>query len=312
MIGPLLLLGAVAAQAPAARVPDATQLRLAITFDDLPAHGPLPVDETRAEIAGTIAKTLAAAGAPSVYGMVNGALEEREPGSAEALVRWRAEGLPLANHGWSHLSLDKMTPAQFEDELVHNEPLLSTNAQSLSFRWFRYPYLDEGRDPALRDAARSILARHGYRIAAVTMSFADYSWNAPYARCTAQKDSTEIRGLEHSYLGAAERAITASRAAAHRIYGRDIPYVLLMHAGAFDARMLPRLLALYQRQGFRFVTLDEAEADPAYRTDVDPSLPSDETGLQHHLPAPDGPLRPAGFDPADLDKICRPKNEGNG
>jgi hypothetical protein len=27
-----------------------------------------------------------------------------------------------------------------------------------------------------------------------------------------------------------------------QLYNRDIPYVLLMHIGAFDARMLPRLL----------------------------------------------------------------------
>lgn len=284
-------------------------LRLAITFDDLPAHGPLPTGETRAAIAQSIAQTLVSTSVPSVYGMVNGSLEEREPGSAQALVRWRAEGLPLANHGWSHTSVDKMTAAQFEDELVHNEPLLAGTGQQLSYRWFRYPYLDEGRDPALRDAARSILARHGYSIAAVTMSFADYSWNAPYARCVAQHDEPAIAGLEQSYLAAAERAITASRKASHAIYHRDIPYVLLMHAGAFDARMLPRLLALYQRHGFRFVTLEEAEQDPAYRADLDPSLPFDAAGLQHHLPAPDGPLRPAGFDPADLDKVCAPEGD---
>ena len=83
------------------------------------------------------------------------------------------------------------------------------------------------------------------------MSFADYSWNAPYARCLAKGDQAAIAGLERSYLAAAERAITASRAASKTIYGRDIPYVLLMHAGAFDARMAPRLLALYRPDGER-------------------------------------------------------------
>lgn len=303
MILAFAMLAAIAASS-APAVPD---LQLAITFDDLPAHGPLPAGETRADIAQSIAHALVSAGAPSVYGMVNGVLEEREPGSAQALVRWRAEGLPLANHGWSHTSLDKVTPARFEDELVHNEALLSASGQRVSFRWFRYPYLDEGRDPGLRDAARSVLARHGYSIAAVTMSFADYSWNAPYARCLARHDTTVIADLEQSYLAAADRAITASRKASHSIYHRDIPYVLLMHAGAFDARMLPRLLALYQRHGFRFVPLDEAEQDPAYRADLDPSLPFDPAGLQHHLPAPDGPLAPAGFNPADLDQVCAPQ-----
>ena len=41
---------------------------------------------------------------------------------------------------------------------------------------------------------------------------------------------------------------------AQALYGRDIPYVLLLHIGAFDAR----LLASYQSRGFRFVTLVEA------------------------------------------------------
>ena len=36
------------------------------------------------------------------------------------------------------------------------------------------------------------------------MSFADYSWNAPYARCVAQHDAASITGLEQSYLAAAE------------------------------------------------------------------------------------------------------------
>jgi len=283
----------------------AARPRLAITFDDLPAHGPLPAGESRPVIAATIAKALNDAGAPLVYGMINGVLEEREPGSADALTQWRDAGLPLGNHGWSHTSLDTMTPEAFEAELIRNEPLLSATAQAQSWHWFRYPYLDEGKDAATRDAARAILARHGYRIAAVTMSFADYSWNEPYARCVAKGDEAAIAGLEQSYLAAAERAITASRAASKSIYGRDIPYVLLMHAGAFDARMAPRLLALYRQHGFRFVTLDEAESDPAYRADVDPSQPFDATGLQHHLPAPDGPLRPAGFDPAELTQICR-------
>ena len=301
---PLALIGSIVLAASVTSAASTARLRLAITFDDLPAHGPLPAGLTRSAIAGTIARALNDAGVPLVYGMVNGVLEEREPGSADALTQWLNAGLPLGNHGWSHTSLDTLTPDQFEAELARNEPLLSATGQTQSWRWFRFPYLDEGREPSLRDAARAILARRGYRIAAVTMSFADYSWNAPYARCIARGDDAAIAGLEQSYLAAAARAITASRAASRSIYGRDIPYVLLMHAGAFDARMAPRLLALYRQHGFRFVTLDDAESDPAYRADLDPTLPFDAASLEHHLPAPDGPLRPAGFDPAELTKIC--------
>jgi hypothetical protein len=82
-------------------------------------------------------------------------------------------------------------------------------------------------------------------------------------------DSAAIQSLEAGYLKAAEQSIDSSREMAKALYGHDIPYVLLMHLGAFDARMLPRLLALYKQRGFEFVTLEQAEKDPFYISDID-------------------------------------------
>jgi hypothetical protein len=89
------------------------------------------------------------------------------------------------------------------------------------------------------------------------------------------------------------------------LYGRDIPYVLLMHAGAFDARMAPRLLALYRAKGFGFTTLAEAEADPFYRTDVEPGLPPAPTTLEDALRAKGLPVPANPVDLAALEGICR-------
>src|SRR5258707_7859492 len=46
-------------------------LRIAITFDDLPAHGPLPPGETRLEVASKIIAALHNAHVPPIYGFVN-------------------------------------------------------------------------------------------------------------------------------------------------------------------------------------------------------------------------------------------------
>ena len=63
--------------------------------------------------------------------------------------------------------------------------------------------------------------------------------------------------------------ITVFRETTHTLYGRDIPYILLMHVGAFDAKMLPDLIDLFRRRGFAFTTLPEASKDPAYAEDPD-------------------------------------------
>jgi tRNA(Met) C34 N-acetyltransferase TmcA len=124
---------------------------------------------------------------------------------------------------------------------------------------------------------RAFLLLRGYKVTGVTMSFGDYLWNDPYARCVAKGDTKAIELLESSYLAAAHESIRHYRQLSQTLFGRDISYVLLMHVGGFDARMLPRLLELYRSQGFEFITLQQAESNDFYRQDTDLNLPRDRT-----------------------------------
>ena len=245
---------------------------ISITFDDIPAHGPLVPGQTRVDVIRAITGALAAAKVPA-FGFLNAGFGLDAPDDAAgAIAAWRAAGLPLGNHTYSHANLDKVGAAAFAADMVRNEGPLSAVAKGTDWHWFRYPFLSEGSTPAVRDAARADLRARGYRAAAVTMSFNDFSWNPVYAACSVKGDAGAIARLEASFLGDARAAALAARARAKAQVGRDIPYVLLMHVGAFDARMLPKLLALYREMGFRFVTLPEAEADPYYARAVDLSL----------------------------------------
>jgi hypothetical protein len=79
--------------------------------------------------------------------------------------------------------------------------------------------------------------------------------------------------MEDMYLASLRENIGFSRSLGRAIYHREIPQVLLMHVGAFSARMMPRVIREYRRAGFQFVSLAEAESDPAYAEDVDARLP---------------------------------------
>lgn len=253
--------------------------QIALTFDDLPAHGPLPAGGDRAAIAAEIIAALATHHAPA-FGFLNGGFGAGDPASPEVLAAWHAARLPIGNHTFSHLNLETVGAAAFLADAKRNEGPLAAAAGAQDWRWFRYPFLSEGSDPAARDTVRAALRREGYRIAAVTMSFGDYAWNDAYARCVGKRDEAAIGALETSYLAAARAQALRSRALAQRALGRDIPYVLLMHLGAFDARMLPRLLTLYETMGFGFTTLPAAETDPFYAAARDLSLPGPSPTLE--------------------------------
>jgi peptidoglycan/xylan/chitin deacetylase (PgdA/CDA1 family) len=254
-----------------------SKLQIALTIDDLPLHAPYPPGDTPDSVAAGVSGALK--GLPA-YGFVNAHWVADRPDTASVLPVWRAAGLSLGNHGWTHRHLSEMSVDQFEDELVRNEAVLARTSGGSDWHWFRYPFLDEGKDEQQRAAARAILAKRGYKIAAVTMDFSDWAWTAPYARCSAAKDDRAIAELERMYVQAATEGMAFARQLSREVYGRDIPYVVLLHESPFEARMLPRLIALYRSAGFRFVSLPDAERDPAYADQTNPSLPAEPKGLE--------------------------------
>lgn len=243
---------------------------VALTFDDLPVHGPLPVGMTRLEIASSVIRSLQAAHAPPSYGFVNAKGLEQEPSSVAVLEAWRAAQFPLGNHTFSHMDLSTNSAEGFEQDLIADESILKKYMGSEDWHWLRFPFLDEGDGLAKHRALQAFLEEHGYRVAEVTLSFGDYAYSVPYARCLAKSDQQGLGQLKQSYLDAAAKSLEQGRALSVELFGRDIKHVMLLHIGSIEAVMLPQLLELLKQRGFTLVTLAQAESDPAYSMHPDP------------------------------------------
>jgi len=267
----------LASQTPAPAKPAAdTTARVALTFDDLPAHGPIPAGSSRVEIARRILDALHAHQAPPIYGFVNAKDLDQHPEDNEVLTLWRAAGYPLGNHAFSHMDLHANTAEAFEQDLLTNEPTLERLMAGQDWHWLRFPYLREGDTPEKYHAVRSFLTAHKYRIAQVTLSFDDYAYNEPYARCLAKQDTAGIEWLQASYLTRADESLRRGQDLARTLFQHEIPHVMLLHIGGFETIMLPKLLDLLKQRGFTLITLPEASSDPAYA--ADPDVPGNWSG----------------------------------
>ena len=267
-------------------------IAIALTFDDLPAHGPLPPGETRLSVAKAVLATLKAHHVREAFGFVAGSFGGADIDAPDVLAAWRRAGFPLGNHSWSHSHLDATDPEVYTADIVRNEALIVPMMNGADWHWFRYPYLAEASDPARHAKVRAFLATRGYRVASVTLNFDDWAYNEPYARCVARGDRTAIAALETRWLAAAARSLDTSRAAMPAT-----PLVALLHVGAFTAHMLPRLLTLYEHQGAKFVGLAAAERNRAYDGDAR------QVRTGQHIPPPE-----AGDDRTatpSLGEICR-------
>ncbi len=280
--------------------------QVAVTFDDLPLNGELAPGMTREHIVADVLPILTKYGLSPVYGSVNAQKLEGSDDGAAALRRWVAGGQRVANHTYSHIDLHKSTADAFLADLRQDEPVLELLDPSGNWRWLRYPYLREGDTVEKRREVRAGLKDRGYRIAQVTLDYEDYLWNTAYARCVATHDAKAIAWLHSSYLDIAKAYLRANRQMADLVFGHPIKHVLLLHLGAFSSTILPDLFDLLKQEDFVFVTLEEAQSDPAYATDPDAGSKYGGTLLEQwmdvrHLKYPDFPKKPY----KQLEAICR-------
>jgi peptidoglycan/xylan/chitin deacetylase (PgdA/CDA1 family) len=279
---------------------------VALTFDDLPAAGSLPAGQDRTKILTALASELKANHLGGTYGFVNAVKLVDDLDAQQAMRVWVDAGMNVGSHTWSHISLSDNSAEAFEDEIALNEPALVEYAGGRDWHWFRYPFLWEGDALEKRRAVRAYLKEHGYRVAQVSLDFEDYAWNDAYSRCSVKNDDASIGWLKQSYLETATEYIRLGREEQRIALGHEIPNVMLLHATAFTALMLPDLLDLLRSEGFRLAALPEVENDPAYALDPDAALKyggtlPDQFMDSRHLKYP--PFKPKPFD--KLKALCK-------
>lgn len=242
-------------------------VELAITVDDLPEHGDDIPGLGRLTIAEQVLAALKANKVPQAYGFCNNSPAEDVP----VLEAWLKAGYPLGNHTFTHPLFDKVGSAAFIEDIEKEDAQLAAYSPLPERRMFRFPYLREGPTMPERRAVRDYLKANGYRVAEVTVDYHDWAWTDAYARCLARKDDKAVAWLERNVVSAALQSLRWSREQARRVAGRDVKHVLLIHVGAFDGASLGDILAAYRKAGVRFITLEQALADPVYA--LDPAVP---------------------------------------
>ena len=253
---------------------DGAQRRVAVTFDDLPgvsfpSRDPAALrDHTR-----KLLSAFREAKVP-VVGFVNEGqlfVEGETPALAEQRIdllrQWVDGGYELGNHTYSHRDLNTEPLDWFEQDVVRGEPvtrrLLAEKKRSL--RYFRHPFLHVGLELEKRRAFEAFLAGRGYQVAPVTIDNDEYIYASAYADALRRGHAAMATRLGDDYLRYMESVFAFIEGVSRGLLGREIPQVLLLHASALNADRFPPLAAMMKGRGYRFVTLEEALRDEAYR-----------------------------------------------
>lgn len=245
--------------------------RIAITLDDLPVAASTPIDssETR-RLNQRLLAALQRHAAPAV-GFVN---EDRllVPGHLDdgvaVLEDWLDAGMELGNHNFGHLGLWQHSLEQVQAAVLKGEVITRwlTSRRQAPLRYYRPPYTQTGRTEADRQAFQAFLASQGYTLAPMTVDHDDYLFACVYDHLGEAQDAARRLVVADEYDAHLRTSLRVFETMSQELFGRQIPQVLVIHANRLNADTLDRTLATLSALGYRFVSLEEALRDEAYRS----------------------------------------------
>ena len=245
---------------------------VAITVDDLPCAHCQPLAPPGAPRQDSMeANTRLIAGivrahAPAIGFVITQGVEQAGRAGQRVLQLWLDAGFDLGNHSYSHPNFADISTDQMESDIALADatlrPFLKANGRTLHF--FRFPYNDNGDTQAKHDDIAGYLKAHGYHVATCTIDTSDYLFAAAYARSVGLKDLSLAKRIRQEYLAYSAMEIDFYASLNRRVLGYEPPQVMLIHDSLLNADSIDDLLSIFQNRGYRFVTLSEAQHDPAY------------------------------------------------
>jgi peptidoglycan/xylan/chitin deacetylase (PgdA/CDA1 family) len=242
---------------------------VAMTFDDLPMAN--PERDTQSLAAATVINRRIIAALRRYRAPATGFVNEMKikkigPGADRLLLDWNRGQFELANHGSSHADANALDLRTLEREIVEGEATIGPMARKKGrpLRFFRFPFNHLGETAEKQAGAIALLKAHGYQLAASTIDTSDYVFNNAFTRALVTRDSAMQTKIKNAYLDHTAKQITYYANLNRQVLGYEPPAIMLLHINRLNAETLDAQLALFRKAGYRFVSLAQAQADPAY------------------------------------------------
>ncbi len=248
----------------------AADRQVAITIDDLPVaqSGPTAcAPEQLMPITGRLLDTIRTQRVPVTAFVIAGNCPALIPDQRQTVLKmWQDAGAEIGNHTYSHQDLSSTPIEDYEKDVLRGDAALKSILPGVKLRFFRSPMLHTGVDAAAKERLEAFLSQHGYRQAPVTFDNSDWMFSYVYANALSRSDTALADKIRQAYVPYMESVVAFYEQRSVEVVGREFPQILLIHANLLNSYELQALIAMLARRGYRFVTLEAALSDGAYRT----------------------------------------------
>ncbi len=233
---------------------------IALTFDDAPVGSTLHFDSlVRTE---TLIKKLMELKVPQVMVFANPCKGADPVLTISQLKKYRDAGHIIGNHTCSHPRLDNVGFDAFSHDAKKADDLLRSLFSGQ--KYFRFPFLNEGKKAKTQRQMRTWLEKHNYRNAYVSVDNDDTILTDKINSAKRLGKKIDYKAIEPLFVKHILTSAEFYNDLAHKHLGYSPKHVLLLHEIDGTVLFLESIVTALRENGWKIISAEEAYTDPLY------------------------------------------------
>lgn len=245
--------------------------KMAIGFVPLPSNYGEKADKSFDETARLLIEKLTAHRVPAI-GFVNGenVMEggRLSKNRVDAARMWSDAGLEVGIGTFKHVSFYNTPYDEYVNRVSMNESIAKQILmdKSSSLKFFSYPYLNTGKTAEDQTRFENWLTTRGLRSVKYTFDNQEWMYSFAYDAARENNDAETAQQVKTEFLDYMTKMLAHFEAYSQEMFKRDIAQTLVLTPSRLVADSADELFGAFEKQGYKFVSMSEAQADEAYQT----------------------------------------------
>lgn len=197
--------------------------------------------------------------------------EKLYPVRANIARLWIDAGLEIGLGGYKHIKLSNTPADEYIANIEKNERVAKQVIGNMGLppRYFSYPFLNAGKTDEDRAKVESWLFSRGYTPVKYTVDNQEWMYSYAYDMARNDNDINTMSEIRQAYLAYMSKMFDHYEAYSQEMFGRDIPQTMVLTPSRLITDTADEFFGMVGRRGYKFISIDEAQSDPAYKTKED-------------------------------------------
>jgi hypothetical protein len=139
--------------------------------------------------------------------------------------------------------------------------------KNLPLTFFSYPYLNNGKTAEDKTRFENWLTTRGLRSVKYTFDNSEWMYSFAYDKARENNDVETAQRVKTEFLDHMTKMLAHFEAYSSEMFKRDIAQTLVLTPSRLVADSADELFGMFEKRGYKFVSMSEAQADEAYQTE---------------------------------------------